>query len=302
MPCNYRSQGVTWQIPITVGTRSVILPGASVDPRKLQVEHDHTGGTFTLSYGPYVTTALAFDAAGATVEAALASIVSPGPPTVGLVATVTKPAAKRFIIDLTDWSQIAEAGPLPLMMGADFSSLTGGTDADLWSRVAWVSSGVIESISIQGERTTPAAPMVRIYNTIKANGRPFYSLTPSPTWAAGAVGDGVLVAQKTGLYHDAPAGHTIPPTFEVRWDDDGLGDIVANGLIWEESGYSAQADPERFYPMLECPYGQVVTIESTAGAEAYTVSIHYQPWQHGWERMKNDARAKQSGRFNPVIF
>ena len=113
---------------------------------------DPDGGDFTLTFGGDETPAIAFDAAAAQVQAALAVLPSIGPGNVQVEGDDGGPWTVRFINDLGD----TDVGEITF----DDTGLTGGTDPSLLVTVAQEGhAAVARSIVIDGRAEIDSLPV-----------------------------------------------------------------------------------------------------------------------------------------------
>lgn len=127
------------------------LEGAASEVQSVDITGSPTGGTFTLSFGSETTSALAYDADAATVQAALEALNNIGSGNV--TVTGTNPA-----FTMTFGGDLANV-KLPLLTG-DESSLTGGTPGFTIARDTTGSPGndLIATLYEDEQGTTPLIP------------------------------------------------------------------------------------------------------------------------------------------------
>jgi hypothetical protein len=114
-----------------------------------------TGGTFTLTFGGQTTSAIAYNAAAATVEAALEALSTIGQGNVQVTGNAGGPYTVEFVGQLANQNVAA--------MTADGSSLTGGSSPSV--SVATATAGVESSVAftvVPGWADTTAKKLMRL--------------------------------------------------------------------------------------------------------------------------------------------
>lgn len=114
-----------------------------------------TGGTFTLTFNGQTTSALAYNAAAATVEAALEALSTIGQGNVQVTGSAGGPFTVEFIGELADQNVPA--------MTADGSSLTGGSSPAVAVTTAAAGVGEVKAGTVvPGWADTTAKKLLRI--------------------------------------------------------------------------------------------------------------------------------------------
>jgi len=104
----------------TLGALCDADPGLN-EKQTVTISGSPTGGTFTLSFGGQTTSGIAYNAAAATVEAALEALSTIGAGNVRVTGSAGGPYTVEFIVELGNQNVAA--------MTIDITSLTGGTPA-----------------------------------------------------------------------------------------------------------------------------------------------------------------------------
>ncbi len=127
--------GAPVYLSVTDGTLTDTNP-ATDEIQTVTITGSPTGGTFTLTYDGQTTSAIAYNASAATVQAALEALSNIGPGNVSVSGSAGGPYSVRFINELEETNVSA--------MTASGASLTGGSSPGV--TIATATAGVQEVI------------------------------------------------------------------------------------------------------------------------------------------------------------
>lgn len=165
----------------------IILGVSSVTPSVNETQNvliDATGGTFTLSYGGYTTSPIAYNADPGTVESALGALTSIG---VGNVSCAGSPTNINVAF------QNALGGQDVAEMTADPGSLTGGAQTATVTTTTPGSSGSSITLTISGvEYLSGTGYTILTGATVTSPGLYTYKVHPALTAASNSVANDFL--------------------------------------------------------------------------------------------------------------